>query len=299
METRVSGQSQENGLHRRETLSSPGLSVYVVQGQLREPSTTRQDVTEGNNLLSVGLSGTVVYSESSTKRNVRVLPSPGALYASGPTVARMHYARGTHDRLEFEWRSNDFVALDDWIRGTVKNHDISGVVAGANLRTVAAHYSHLFTKLHQGAQSGNRNAVPSMFAAISEFVGKTVTTSSVSVLAVIPEEVPDSLRILMEKVKENPTHSWSLKEAAGHAGYSPFHLSRTFRTVLAYGFPEFVDRCRTELAIERLLRENVAIDDLSDSCGFGSTQALRESFKEYIGLLPSELRTLISNENVY
>ena len=35
-----------------------------------------------------------------------------------------------------------------------------------------------------------------------------------------------------------------------------------------------------------------AVDVVASSCGFGTTQGLRESVKEYLGLVPSELRAI-------
>jgi transcriptional regulator GlxA family with amidase domain len=52
-----------------------------------------------------------------------------------------------------------------------------------------------------------------------------------------------------------------------------------------------VDRCRTECAVELLCSSDSAVDLVASSCGFGTTQGLRESVKEYLGLVPSEIRS--------
>ena len=76
------------------------------------------------------------------------------------------------------------------------------------------------------------------------------------------------------------------------AGYSPFHFSRVFKNLVGYGFHEYVDRSRTECAVEMLCTTDSAVDVVASSCGFGTTQGLRESVKEYLGLVPSELRAI-------
>jgi transcriptional regulator GlxA family with amidase domain len=57
------------------------------------------------------------------------------------------------------------------------------------------------------------------------------------------------------------------------------------------GFHEFVDRTRTEYAVHLLTSTDHAIDVVATEAGFGTTQGLRESVKEYLGLVPSELRS--------
>ena len=111
------------------------------------------------------------------------------------------------------------------------------------------------------------------------------------ILAEIPPSVTGSLASLLEQVKADPSRPWSLKDAANEAAYSAFHLSRIFRTFANYGFPELVDRCRTERAVKLLLETDQSVDEISNECGYGSTQALRNSCREYLGLLPSELKS--------
>ncbi|MBL8049325.1 MAG: helix-turn-helix transcriptional regulator [Chthonomonas sp.] len=103
--------------------------------------------------------------------------------------------------------------------------------------------------------------------------------------------LPAPLQRLTDSVRAEPNQAWSLKEASKLVSYSPFHLSRTFRQLAGYGFPDFVDRCRTEMALKKILADqDEQIDQVALSSGFGSTQAMRDSFRDYIGFLPSEVR---------
>lgn len=112
------------------------------------------------------------------------------------------------------------------------------------------------------------------------------------ILAPVPPLAPDLLKGLLESVREDPSKSWSLKDAADLVGYSAFHLSRVFRAHAPYGFPVFVDRCRAERALEMLTTTEATYHDVSLQCGFGSTQAMRNACRDYYGLLPSEIRSL-------
>ena len=63
-----------------------------------------------------------------------------------------------------------------------------------------------------------------------------------------------------------------------------------FKAIVGYGFHEYVDRCRTELAVRMLSTTDEPVDIISAEAGFGTAQSLRESVKYHLGLLPSELR---------
>jgi AraC-like DNA-binding protein len=96
---------------------------------------------------------------------------------------------------------------------------------------------------------------------------------------------------LIDLIKSTPQELWNLTRAAEIAGYSPFHLSRTFRTIANMGFPEYVDRCRTEVAIRKLLEGAESMSFVAGDSGFGTPQAMRTAFREYTGFLPSEMKS--------
>ncbi len=104
------------------------------------------------------------------------------------------------------------------------------------------------------------------------------------------EDESESIVELISSIKSNPASDWNLNAAAEVAGYSPFHLSRLFRSTVNIGLPKFVEACRTEKAIEDLLSGSTPMTALFDTCGFGSPQAMRMAVREYTGFLPSELR---------
>lgn len=111
-------------------------------------------------------------------------------------------------------------------------------------------------------------------------------------LACIPTDLSPALSDLVERVINTPSSAWPLKEAADIAGYSPFHFSRVFKSTVGTGFHEFVDRNRTSLATHLLANTDATVDDIAMRSGFGTTQGLRDSMKEYLGLLPSEIRNV-------
>jgi AraC-like DNA-binding protein len=133
---------------------------------------------------------------------------------------------------------------------------------------------------------------PQVVSFIYEVVARLVVGLDQVQLAAVPLDLPDTIKDLVAKVRLNPSLGWPLKDAADMAGYSPFHFSRVFKNLVGYGFHEYVDRSRTECAVEMLCTTDNAVDVVASSCGFGTTQGLRESVKEYLGLVPSELRAI-------
>jgi AraC-like DNA-binding protein len=104
------------------------------------------------------------------------------------------------------------------------------------------------------------------------------------------EPEAENIHDLVTSIKANPAQDWNLSAAAEVAGYSPFHLSRLFRSTVNMGLPQFVEACRTEIAIEELLNGKTPMNVLFENCGFGTPQAMRSAIREYCGFLPSELR---------
>lgn len=105
------------------------------------------------------------------------------------------------------------------------------------------------------------------------------------------EAEAESIQDLLAAIKLKPSAEWNLNSAAELAGYSPFHLSRLFRSTVNLGLPKFVEASRTEKAIEDLLAGTTPMNLLFEVCGFGSPQAMRMAIREFTGFLPSELRS--------
>lgn len=104
-----------------------------------------------------------------------------------------------------------------------------------------------------------------------------------------PTAEPNAFTELLHELERSPSRTWHLQEAADAAGYSPFHFSRTFKQVVGCGFHEYLDRLRTERALKQLCT-GVPITEAAIEAGFSSTRSLRESLKDYLGLMPSDLQ---------
>lgn len=128
------------------------------------------------------------------------------------------------------------------------------------------------------------------FSALAEAAALLSHQTQIGSLAPATLRLPESIAALVEDVRANPQEKWPLKAASDMAGYSPFHFSRLFKQLVGVGFHEFVDRLRTERAVELICSTDESIDGIAIESGFGTTQSLRDSIKEYLGLVPSDLR---------
>jgi AraC-like DNA-binding protein len=151
-------------------------------------------------------------------------------------------------------------------------------------------------QLDQTLRSGLPTSVPAILRVIDEAVGLTLVGESEIGLSPLPSDLSPVMRALTERVKSRPDLPWPLKDASDQVGYSPFHFSRVFKSLVGYGFHEFVDRCRTEYSIRMLTTTDDPIEIIAAAAGFGTAQSLRESVKDHLGLLPSEFREASENE---
>lgn len=267
------------------------IQSFHLEGEIEDPEPRLIQPEEGEFFLCVRFSGATLYQDTiDLKRGV--LPSKSALLVVGPAAVKVYYARGIHEGLEVEWWREDLPALHEWIEQQTAESTRRGLAKGVNLAGHGERTSNTLNLLRQEVMHARPDFEPTLLACLHELVGVTVLEESENTLAVVPADAPGTLRDLMLEVKSRPSDPWSLKDAADFASYSPFHLSRTFRQSMEYGFPDFVDRCRTEVAIGLLFDSDRSVEEVSIVAGFGSAQAMRESFKEYVGLLPSELRSL-------
>jgi AraC-like DNA-binding protein len=281
-------------LTRESRIRSDHLEVEAVCGARRTPQVFSLQVPGGSFVVMANELGALVVSQVHGPQIPLV--GPRSVYlAHGPSDLCVQVARGVHVLYVIQWRQADTKALYRWAVDQACGgfeEPFATVISAQPFSAIGA----VFDRVVASCQGSHPSHEPKLFGALHELVGLALTSPSEFRLTYIPDNLPDSLDHLVRGVRERPSAPWGLQEAAQYAGYSTYHLSRTFRLHLGMGFPEYVDRCRTEVAVGILLSGNFAIEDIASACGFGSSQGLRDSFREYLGLLPSELRPSASTE---
>jgi len=276
--------AQDGEVGQRRVIDEVGIVATVERGMRRRPMAWAVEVQAGHCLGILNLTGTLVTGRLADNRIGILLPR-AFMIVPGPARQVCLASRGNHARMLVGWPGHLSVGLADWITHRPAGEGIHILDCPRRDPNGLA-----FDRVMNACQETAGTFIPHVLGGLHELVCGAYTESLRFTLTHIDANLPDPIETLLEAIRENPVQSWSLKDAAAFAGYSPFHLSRTFRSIVGYGLPEYVDRCRTERAVEMVVGTDGVVDDISVHCGFGSTQALRDSFREYLGLLPSELR---------
>ncbi len=276
-------------LKRTDIPGTNHIRIESLSGSVAKTVTGMASVPQGLNALCINLKGTLLARTSSQGKLV-LIPPRSMTFIRG-TKLIVQAARGDHQTIVISWQSGLMPLLDHWIvtRPGRSPQSPARVIA---CRPIDPHFKDAIARFDATIATPNENAEPLVVSFVYEVVARLMTGLDQVQLAALPSDLPETVTQLVAKVRQNPAHPWPLKEAADFAGYSPFHFSRVFKNLVGYGFHEYVDRCRTECAVELLVTTDLPVDLVASQCGFGTTQGLRESVKEYLGLVPSELRAV-------
>jgi AraC-like DNA-binding protein len=266
------------------------LRLEVHQASLSKIAPGTVLVPSQYNAIAINFKGTLLV-RSSTNPKLIVVPPRSITFLKGRLKLGVVAARGEHSTQILSWASAVTPLLEHWINTRLQARGANHQVRPIACKPIDPLFLLPVQRLEHARTSGESIELM-MLSAIYETVAKLMVGGDEVQLATIPDDLPETLKNLTQKVRGNPALGWPLKEAADMAGYSPFHFSRVFKQLVGYGFHEYVDRCRTECAIDMLVSTDSAVDLVASTCGFGTTQGLRESVKEYLGLVPSELRSL-------
>lgn len=281
----------EGSIETADVARTGVMAIQTWKWDHRKPQTLTIEVPDQHAVILVCLEG-IALTQGPDSDQWLILPKRSVAVASGPGKYTLEQARGVGQWVVAVWPIAAAAGLSHWLRAKTKSLGESDRALRITSCGRSSFTGVLFDRMVTltGA-SGDRAAVEAL-GLVHLFSAAGFASRPTINLSEIEAELPEALRHLVAAVKQDPREPWSLKDAATHAGYSPFHLSRTFRQLAGYGFPEFVDRCRAEIAIVALLTGSEPIESIAESSGFGSVQALRDACREYIGLLPSELRNL-------
>lgn len=276
--------AQASGLSSRVTQVGP-FQVEEASGELQRLSALSFHTVAFHHHLLVARKGSAIFHAPGKKASLQVANSISLIDARDR--CEVHFGRGSYDFTLISWQKEDLPALEHSIDQLRDQPGSAPAVYLTNDTRALQDVARLLFFTDAG-DANTRDALITAMASLTVYYA--LQESQSVVLAEIPLEASEPLHDLLVAVKEKPEAKWALKEAADRASYSAFHLSRTFRTMAPYGFPVFVDRARTEKAIQYLLETNISPDEIAERCGFGSNQRLRASLRDHVGFLPSELR---------
>lgn len=276
-------------LKRSETGGMAYVRMENVTGTVARTSTGYVNVPAGMNALCINYRGTLI-ARAGVQGRLVLIPPRSLTFIRGTRLI-LQAARGEHQTVLLSWHSNVTSLLDAWLQTRARASG-TGQIRTVACKPIDPHFKDAIARFEQATAGPNETMEPMVVSVLYEMVSRLMIGFDQVQLAAVPMDLPETIKELVVKVRGNPAAGWPLKEAANLAGYSPFHFSRVFKNLVGYGFHEYVDRCRTECAVELLCTSDHAVDLVASTCGFGTTQGLRESVKEYLGLVPSELRAI-------
>lgn len=275
------------GLKRTEMPGMGYVKLETVSGSLPRIATGAAVVPAGVNALVINLHGTLLARSAPNGRLVLIPPRSLTFVRPGRLVVQA--SRGDHESLLVTWPSRATPILEMWLNARAGSKGANRSVA---CKPIDPHFLGAYDRFNAAIKGSGEVMEPLVLSFLYEVTARLMSSGDQVQLAALPLDLPETIKDLIAKVRKNPAAPWPLKDAADMAGYSPFHFSRVFKSLVGYGFHEFVDRSRTECAVEMLVTTESAVDLVASTCGFGTTQGLRESVKEYLGLVPSELRAV-------
>lgn len=99
-----------------------------------------------------------------------------------------------------------------------------------------------------------------------------------------------TIKKVLHFISDNLASDLSLDRVAEHAGVSPSHLSRLFKSEIGMGYSAFVSDKRLEAARTSLESMEAPIQDIGKSVGFNTPAYFIRQFKAKYGKTPNEYR---------
>ena len=280
----------ESGLRRfttKRTYEGQCIVIDRVTADDGEPERFTISRNPGHELMLFNQRGSLLMRRSDDA-GWEVIPAGCIALVNSSSRIEGVLTRGAHSTFWVQWTHDCAKLLTEWLeekRLIGKAQEATAIVR-ANApenRTIASEMTPLVAGTAQMIE-------PRLQAGLQLLAVSALMSPKSMVLTPVPGDLATGLTNLVDAVHADPIKDWSLKQAAQVAGYSQFHLSRTFRVELGYGLPEFVERCRVEMALKQIHSGNRDLNDIAMACGFSTPSAFREALKKIVGVLPSELR---------
>ena len=94
----------------------------------------------------------------------------------------------------------------------------------------------------------------------------------------------------VEYIEEHLNENIGLSDVSRETGYSYYHMTRLFSTVLGESVGRYINRRRLYNASEKLIHSDQRITDIAFDSGFESAEAFSRAFKNVFGSSPADYR---------
>jgi AraC-like DNA-binding protein len=104
----------------------------------------------------------------------------------------------------------------------------------------------------------------------------------------------ERLWIFIEEFYSDP--DIRLKDAAKRSGVSQDHLNHLLRRFADTTFRDLLARYRIEKCLELFYERNYTVTEIYTRCGFNSPTTFDRQFKRWVGCLPREYKSRVTNK---
>ncbi len=105
------------------------------------------------------------------------------------------------------------------------------------------------------------------------------------------EDCPAQLSRAADYIQDHLAEDLSLEKLASVACYSKYHFHRLFREQFGETINDYIRRVRLEQAARLLATDaHCTVSQISEACGFSSSQNFAKAFKAYFGMAPTLAR---------
>ena len=229
--------------------------------------------------LVVKKKGTSIYI--SEDHSVPLVVPANTLFLCRSRSIKLRVTSGLHDSVIVLWKASSLPKLAAAFEKSKRF---------VSAQSVFPVHSHSATLLQQIVDDPTKNFELIMIGILYTTIGQMMAHRDDIDLCPIDHLFPETMVPLLKMVRKDPARYWPIPEAANIVGYSGHHFSRVFKQYSGMRFQSFVERCRTSYAIELLVTTKLSVDAVATKSGFGASQALRDAFKEILGIVPSDLR---------
>lgn len=148
-------------------------------------------------------------------------------------------------------------------------------------------YYHMLNRAVSLINSGKiKTAMGYINAVIGEFLETTPTEEA-------DNTSEDAVTKILTYCAEHFTESITIKSVSDALYLSPSYVSKIFSQKLRYGFREYINALRINMARSLLKNPEKRITDIMLSCGFVNQSSFNRVFRDICGISPKEYRNTV------
>ena len=108
-----------------------------------------------------------------------------------------------------------------------------------------------------------------------------------------PKSIPDVFMNVLGYIDSNCA-TVTLEEAANYCSLSYSYFSRTFKSIFAVSFSNYVIKRRVEKSLSLISDTNLSLNDIALECGFANLSHFIKCFNEEKGMTPKKFRAIVT-----